>query len=93
MREVVYLDPRRGLVGSEVVVVFDVGELVNCAAVRVCEICEDEVFGNVDMDIDGVGLHIVVGGIDGHELMESEVEGVLFVGFVDEADEMYNIRD
>ena len=92
VREIVYVDSRRGLVGSEVVVVFDIGELINGAAVRVCEIRE-KVFWDVNMDIDGLGLHIVVGGIDGDELAESEVEGVAFVGFVDEADEMYNIRD
>ena len=93
VREIVYVDSRRGLVGSEVVVVFDIGELVNGAAVGVCEIREEEVFWDVNMYIDGLGLHIVVGGIDGDELAESEVEGVAFVGFGDEADEMYNIRD
>ena len=81
VREVFYLDSRRGLVGSEVIVISDVGELVNGAAVGVCEICE--VSGDVDMDIDGLGLHIVVGGIDGDELTESKVESVIFLGFVD----------
>ncbi len=93
MREIVYLDSRGGLVGSGVVVVFDVGELANGPGVRICEVCEDEVFGDVDMNIYGVGLHIVVCGIDGDELMESEIEGFVLVGFVDKVDEMYNIRD
>ncbi len=50
-------------------------------------------FGDVGVDVDGFGLHVVVGGVDGDELMESEVEGVVLVGFVDEADEMDDIGD
>ena len=75
------------------VIVLDVGKLVNSAAVEICVTWEDEVFGDVGMDIDGLGLHVVVGRIDGDEQTESEVESAVFTGFVDEADEMYNIRD
>ena len=49
------------------VVVLDIGKLVNSAAVEICVTWEDEVFGDVGMDIDSLRLHIVVGGIDGDE--------------------------
>ena len=53
----------------------------------------DEVFGDVGVDVDGLGLHVVVGGVDGDELMESEVESGLIVRVFDEADEMDDIGD
>ena len=53
----------------------------------------DEVFGDVGVDVDGLGLHVVVGGVDGNELMESEVESGLVVRVFDEADEMDDIGD
>ena len=53
-------------------------------------------FGDIGVDVDGLGLHVIVGGVDGDELMESEIERVVlvdFVYFVDEADEMDDIGD
>ena len=80
-REVLYLESGGGLVGSEVVVEFGVGELV------------DEVFGNVGVDVDGRGFHVLLRGLDGDQLTESEVEDVLFVRIFDETDEMDDIGD
>ena len=98
VREIVYFASGGGLVGSGVVVVFDVGELVDGTGVKICGIFQryvDEVFGDVGVDVDGVGLHVVVGGVDGDELMESEVEcgSVVLVRVSDEADEMDDIGD
>lgn len=98
VREVVYLASGGGLVGSGVVVVSDVGELVDGMGVKVCGIFQryvDEVFGDVGVDVDGVGLHVVVGGVDGDELMKSEVENgsSVLVRVLDEADEMNDIGD
>ena len=76
VREIVYFASGCGLVGSGVVVVFDIGELVDGTGVNVCGIFQkyvDEVFGDVSVDVDGLGLHVVVGGVDGNEMVESEV--------------------
>ena len=55
----------------------------------------DEVFGDVGVDVDGLGLHVVVGGVDGDELVESEVESgsVMPVRVFDETDKMDDIGD
>ena len=76
VREIVYFASGCGLVGSGVVVVFDVGELVDCTSVNVCGIFQryvDDVFGDVSVDVDGLGMHVVVGGVDGNKMVESEV--------------------
>ena len=76
VRQIVYFASSCGLVGSGVVVVFDVGELVDCTSVNICGIFQqyvDEVFGDVSVDVDGLGMHVVVGGVDGNEMVESEV--------------------
>ena len=76
VREIVYFSSSCGLVGSGVVVVFYVGELVNGTGVIVCGIFQryvDEVFGDVSVDVDGLRLHVVVGGVDGNEMVESEI--------------------
>lgn len=95
-REVLYLESGGGLVGSEVVVEFGVGELVDGTGVKVGDIFQryvDEVFGNVGVDVDGRGFHVLLRGLDGDQLMESEVEDVLFVRIFDETDEMDDIGD
>ena len=38
VREFIYLHSRGGLIGSEVVIIFDVGELVDGAGIRVCDV-------------------------------------------------------
>ena len=96
VRKVLYLASGCGSIGSEVVVVFDVGKLVDGTGVTVCGIFQryvDEVFGDVGVDVDGLGLQIVVGGVDGDELVESEVESgsVMLVRVFDEADKMDDI--
>ena len=66
----------RGLVGSGVVIEFDIGELVDFTSVYVCCIFQryvDEVLGDVSVDVDGLRLHVVVGGVDGNEMVESEI--------------------